>query len=266
MNRLAKALADGRVAYGMGHFSGCASLVEIASHAGFDFIYIDMHQAPLGFETVQMLATTADACGITALVRVSDFDPTSINLALNSGARGVVIPHVDSLEMALDVVAATRYPPRGTRGACPSIRAAGYSAKPWREHFRKSDEETQLVLLLEDVKGFEAIEKIAAVDGVDALLLGPFDLSQELGFPDANWRHPEMRKMLKRAVAACRKNGVKVWTTTTSYMQPDYVADLREAGVDMISFCTDEVIFYQACHRLIEQQSLAYPKEAARLA
>ena len=256
MSRLRTALETGKTAFGMGHFSGCPSLVEIAAHAGFEFIYIDMHQAPLGFETVQMLVMASDASGITPLVRVSQFDPTSINLALNAGAHGVVIPHVDSVELAKEVVAATRYAPRGHRGACPSIRAAGYSSKPWNDYFKRSDEETLLVLLIEDVKGFEVIDKIAALDGVDILLLGPFDLSQELGCPDGNWRHPMMKKYLTRAIEECKKNDVHVWTTTTSYIEADYVEELQNAGVSMISYCTDEVIFYQACRKLINQKSL----------
>ncbi len=255
-NRLRSAIREGRTAFGLGHFSGAPSLVEAAAYAGFDFVYLDMHQAPLTLETIAHLVRAADASGISPIVRVSENNPTEINRALNLGPVGLMVPHVDTPEDALRVVRAAKYHPVGERQACPSVRAARYSDRPWAQFTGEANEETLVVVLLESSAAVQMAEEVAAIDGVDIVLLGIHDLSTSLGLAGQNLRHPKLFAHLERAVAGCAKHGKVLWTTTVTTMEASYVEMLQKAGVRMISYYTDEGIFLKACRRLVETKSL----------
>ncbi|MBI4590333.1 MAG: hypothetical protein HY725_15995 [Candidatus Rokubacteria bacterium] len=255
-DRLRSTLREGRVAYGLGHFSGAPSLVEAAAYAGFDFVYLDMHQAPLGLETVSHLVRAADASGISPIIRVSENNPTELNRALNLGPAGVMVPHVETVEDAKRVVHAAKYHPVGDRQACPSVRAARYSDTPWPTFTRQANAETLVCVLLESAPAIERARDIAAVDGVDVLLVGVHDLSTSLGLAGENFRHSRLFEHLQRVVAASAEHGKVVWTTTVTTMEENYVDLLERAGVRMISFYTDEGIFLRACQRLLKTKTL----------
>lgn len=254
--RLRSAIREARTAFGLGHFSGAPSLVEAAAYAGFDFIYLDMHQAPLSLETIAHLVRAADASGISPIVRVSEGNSTEINRALNLGPAGIMVPHVDTPEEARRVVRAAKYHPIGERQACPSVRAARYSDRPWARFTGEANEETLVAVLLESASAVQMADDIAAVDGVDIVMLGIHDLSTSLGLAGENLTHPKLYEHLERVVAGCAKHGKVVWTTTVTTMEASYVALLEKAGVRMISFYTDEGIFLKACRRLLETKTL----------
>jgi 2-keto-3-deoxy-L-rhamnonate aldolase RhmA len=111
-------------------------------------------------------------------------------------------------------------------------------------------------VLVESAGAVDRVAEIAAVEGVDIVLLGIHDLSTSVGLPGENLRHPKLYAHLERVVQGCRRHKKVVWTTTVTTMEPDYVALLEKAGLQMISFYTDEGIFLKACKRLLETKSL----------
>jgi 4-hydroxy-2-oxoheptanedioate aldolase len=157
------------------------ALVELIAASGYDAAFIDMEHTCYNLETVAELIRVADLCGITSVVRVPSHGPELIGRLLDAGAHAIQVPHIASVAEAEAAVAAVRYPPAGTRGAHGTTRAAQYGATSWPDHVRTSNDHVLLILMIEDQAGVDALDGIAAVDGVDLICVGPADLSSALG-------------------------------------------------------------------------------------
>jgi 4-hydroxy-2-oxoheptanedioate aldolase len=180
-NRVKNIMNEGGLALAT-HMGGLAEpqIVEIIGLAGFDGVFIDLEHSTFDLHDVQAMVVAAELVGITPIVRTPGFDPAFILRLLDCGVQGILVPHVDSAEVAREAVQAVRYPPLGDRGMAAGSRAAGYGTIPVREHMDQSNREILLACIIEDVAGIERIEEIAAVDGLDLIAVGPSDLSLPL--------------------------------------------------------------------------------------
>lgn len=174
------------------------TLVELTGHVGMDFVLIDTEHGPGDQIPLAAHLTSADAVGLPALVRVGALG--EVLRALDLGAAGIVVPHVSSAAQAEAAVRAARYPPRGDRGFATYSRAARHGLATAAEHLAVAEATTVLIAMIEDRAGVDAAADIAAVDGVDALFVGPADLSVALGHPGQT-SHPEVTE----AIAAVRR-------------------------------------------------------------
>lgn len=152
-------------------------VAELVALAGFDFVVIDLEHSPLDLETTFRLVGTALHTGVAPLVRVPSLDAGIAQRALDAGADGVVVPHVDTVEEARAAVSVTRFPPLGIRGVGATSRAGAWGAIPRDEYLRFGQEEVVLVVQIESAAGVANAGAIAAVPGVDALLVGAADLA-----------------------------------------------------------------------------------------
>ena len=185
-NRIRKVIREERMAI-LSHVGFAdPALVEIIALAGFDGVFIDMEHTSFNLSLIGEMVRVAELAGISPVIRVPENNPTLIGRILDMGAHGVSVPHTASAEDAERAVAAVRYPPLGQRGAAPASRAIGYGTIPRSEHERQSNEEILLIVMVEDLKGINDIDAIAAVDGVDMISLGPSDLSAALGVTGSN--------------------------------------------------------------------------------
>lgn len=162
-----------------------AAQVEAAGHAGFDFVVIDTEHGPGDGVELENHLRAADAVGVPALVRTSSAAPGEILAALDTGAAGVVVPHVLDAAAARAVVEAAHYPPTGRRGVATSTRAGRYGAVSLHEQLGAAAERTCVVVQIEDAGAVPLAEEILAVAGVDAVLIGTVDLAVSLGRPGA---------------------------------------------------------------------------------
>ena len=135
-------------------------------------------------ESSKLGAVVNDLAGVTSIIRVPDNDEKLILRLLDAGAEGIIVPHVAGLEGAKRAVEAVRYAPLGHRGGAGSTRAAAYGTIPWEEHTRQSNQEIVLSVMTEDDQGINDIEKIAALDGIDLVSIGPTDFSEYMGIHD----------------------------------------------------------------------------------
>ncbi|HVR52070.1 MAG TPA: aldolase/citrate lyase family protein [Pseudorhodoferax sp.] len=161
----------------------CCELVEIAGMAGYDYVMLDAEHGALGIGELAQLIRAADAAGIAAMVRVPDHGAAFIQRVLDAGAAGVLVPRVCASAPLEAAVAAARFGPLGTRGACATSRAAGHWRADWPDFARQASADALVWALVEDPAGVENIAQIAAVGGLDALVFGAFDLAQSLGQP-----------------------------------------------------------------------------------
>jgi 2-dehydro-3-deoxyglucarate aldolase len=178
---LKRQLAEGGALVGSWLALGDQAVAEIMARAGFDFLVIDMEHAPISVESASALIRTIELAGGNPMVRLPDADPSLIKTLLDSGAHGIVVANVSSAEGARAAVRATRYPPEGIRGV-GLHRAQGYG-ESFTEYFTQANSSILVVVQIESASGVAAADEIAGVDGIDAMMIGPYDLSADLGVP-----------------------------------------------------------------------------------
>jgi 2-keto-3-deoxy-L-rhamnonate aldolase RhmA len=187
-----------------------ARTVEIAKAmraAGFDFLFIDMEHNSMSVDTAAQISVAAQDAGITPVVRVPGFEHHLATRVLDGGAQGIVVPHVDTDEVARRMAQNCRYPPLGRRSITGALPQLDFQALPVGEAMATIDRATLLIVMLESPEAIENVERIAAVPGIDALLVGTSDLSIELGIP-GQFEHPKVVAVFERVIAACRANGI----------------------------------------------------------
>jgi 2-keto-3-deoxy-L-rhamnonate aldolase RhmA len=155
-------------------------LIEVLAQSELDFVCLDAEHAPFDRSAIDACCAMGRALDFPVLVRVGDGSAREILQALDCGAVGIVVPHVDSAAKAEEVARAARFG-RGGRGFAGSTRWAGYATQSMPDLLARSHEETVVMAQIEEPEGVEACEAIAATDGIDALFVGPADLSVGYG-------------------------------------------------------------------------------------
>lgn len=220
-------------------------LVEVAAIAGFDFVIIDQEHGPIRAETAQTLCMAADARGISPVIRVRKNDEAEILSALDVGACAVQIPQITCGEDGRQAVRASKYGPVGERGLSPLTRAWDYSKQggpAWQ------NENTIVIVHVEGKKGIDNIDEIAAVDGLDVIFLGPYDLSNSLGIP-GQVKDPRVVDAMKRAIGVIRAQGKAVGTFADDPERARFWIDL---GIQYMSISADNTIYLNGCKQLVE--------------
>ncbi|MDD9717717.1 aldolase/citrate lyase family protein [Dinoroseobacter sp. PD6] len=185
-------------------------MVEVLALSGLDFACLDAEHAPFDRGRIDACLALGRALGFPLLVRVAEATPPALMQALDAGAAGVVVPHVDSAAAAARIAKACRYG-HGGRGFAGSTRSAGYGTRSMGDVL--SDGPKPLVIAqIEDPEGVDACEGIAATPGVDGIFLGPADLSVSHGKMDQT--SPELMAAIDRVGAACAASGKPYMTFT----------------------------------------------------
>lgn len=213
--RLKTVLAQGGGAAGPILVHSSPWLVEMVGRAGYDFVILDAQHGTLDVKEAEHLVRAADAVDLDALVRVSALDPPTVGRYLDVGVRGIVFPEVKTVVDACLAVRSVRYQPQGLRSSCPSVRAAQYQFGDWTECYRSGLTEKIVILIIEDPEGFDHASEIFEVEGIDGVILGPFDLSSSLGV-SGQVDHPEVVRRVDSAFAAALEKGiaVSVWASS----------------------------------------------------
>ncbi len=181
-------------------------LAEIASGAGFDWLFLDMEHGALDAgDVLRLVQATRAPC--VDLVRIPENREMWVKKALDTGAAGIIVPHVNSPEEAARAVHWAKYPPEGGRSVGFS-RANLYGAR-FQEHIETANAGTAVVAQVEHIDGVRAIESILGVSGVDAVFIGPYDLSASLGKP-GHIQDPEVLEAVLTVAAACGAKQVPV--------------------------------------------------------
>lgn len=184
---------------------GSAAAAEILANVGFDWLGIDCEHTSSSIGTVEDICRAVYGRGPAVLVRVSSCDTLEIRKALDVGASGVIVPLVETVEQARQAVAAAKYPPVGVRGyAFTRMNDWGVS---FDDYAREANERTSVILMIETKRAVENVDAIAAVEGVDALFIGPYDLSGSYGVP-GQLDHPDVQRARLAVLTAARKAGI----------------------------------------------------------
>lgn len=181
-------------------------IAAIAAAAGAEFLLYDMEHSGLGIETIKQQIAHCRGLDIVPIVRVQGPQYHFIAPVMDAGAKGIMVPMVESAETAAAIVAATRYPPEGVRGAAFNVAHDDYRPGAVADKVAAANAQTIVIAMIETAKGIENVEAIAAVPGVDLLWLGHFDLTNFLGIP-GQFQHPRFLAAVDRLVAAADAAG-----------------------------------------------------------
>lgn len=179
MNMLKQRLAQGLNTRALWLEAGSPVMAEAAVYAGFRFLLIDNEHGPASIETTAHMARAIEAAAGHPMVRVAANDPVLLKRVLEIGITSIMIPMVNTAKEARAAVAACRYPPQGNRGFAGDIRASGYGTTP--DYAQRANDGLVLMVQIEDPLGVENAAEIAAVDGVDMVFIGPYDMSGGYG-------------------------------------------------------------------------------------
>lgn len=206
-NHARRKLEAGQLALGMGlRQARTVDIAQIAQSCDFDWLFIDMEHNSMSMDTAAQICAAALGVGVAPLIRVPAHESFHSTRLLDCGAQGIVIPHVDSAQQAMRVVDFCRFPPLGHRSIPGSLPQTRFAALPVAETVELINGETLVVVMIETVEGLRNVDEIAAVKGVDALLVGCTDMAAELGVT-GQLGHARVKEALDVVFAACRKHG-----------------------------------------------------------
>ncbi len=249
-NRVKRSLRSGGVSMGVMCMEfATPGIGPLSAAAGAEFAVFDMEHTGWGLETIRMLAATSLSADLVPIVRVPTTDYHFIAHALDVGAMGLVIPLVSTAEQARLAVECALYPPRGHRGCAFGMAHDDYRGGDIAEKMRHTHENLLLVAQIETAEGVVNADAIAAVEGIDVLWIGQYDLSASLGVP-GDFAHPVFVDATRRILDACDAHGKPA---AIGSLDPAELAAGPAQGFRMLVYLADLWIYQQALRNCFRQ-------------
>ena len=246
-NHVKEKLKAGQATVGCFLGMGSPTVAELMARSGFDFIVIEMEHNGLDMAEVQHMLMAINGSDAIPIVRIPSSDQVFIQRSLDIGALGIIVPLLRSAEQARAVVQASRYPPEGIRGFGP-LRASQYTLD-YPDYLARANDNILVSFLLETREAMENLEEITTVRGVDALYLGLWDLYLNHGISPFEMPHPEMDKLIDRAIGVCAANGVALGIGSGT---PEDLLHWRDRGLTFLGYGPDFVLLTSAARAGIE--------------
>ncbi len=225
-------LAAGELAIGVGlRQARTVDIAKAMKTAGFDWLFIDMEHSSMNLDCAVQISLAAQDVGITPVVRVPGFEHHHATRVLDGGAQGIVVPHVDTPEITAQMAQNCKYPPLGKRSVVGALPQLDFRAAAMAEATRAINESTLLVVMVETAEAVANAAQMAAVPGIDALLIGTNDLCMELGIP-GQLDHPKVVDAYEKVIAACRTHGK--YPGMGGVYNPVQMAPYIEMGMQLI--------------------------------
>lgn len=210
MNALLEKKRQGRVSVGMFSQLSCATAVECIGAAGFDYVIIDSEHASLDTSYIAQAITSADCAGLTPVVRIGEISRRAVVHALDSGAQGIIVPAIETVDQVRELIHYAKFAPMGGRGFAPARHCRWGLADCYQNgaaaYMDYCNHETLLIPQCETAACLDRIEEVCSLEGVDGIFVGPLDLSTALGCP-MELDHPRVLSAMDRIVSACQDNG-----------------------------------------------------------
>lgn len=219
----------------------------ILKNAGCEFIIFDMEHGGLSLEQFKVLATISNSNQISPLIRIPEVSYNYVARALDLGASGIMAPMVNTAEEAMKVVKSSKYPPEGIRGAGFGFAHDNYNNQNQLRYMKKANDELINIIQIETKYGLENVESIAAIDGVDCLWVGHFDLTNFLGIP-GDFTSSIYLDAIKRVVDAGKINKKSLGIMVNNN---DELEMYSELGFNMIAVGTEMNILSRSISQII---------------
>jgi len=241
-NKFRKALLEKKLTIGAWMQIGHPACAEILARAGFDWICVDLEHGAIDLETMTNLFRTIDAFDSVGIARLPLNDPVWIHRTLDAGAKGLIIPMVKTADDAEESVKQAKYPPRGVRGF--GYSRANLHGMDFEKYIRDANDEIPMIMQIEHKDAIDNLDAIAQVDGVDALFIGPLDLSGSMGIT-GQLDHPDMVAALDKYRAVGRNHKISVGMHVVR-PNPENIPTTMEQGYTMIALGLDAVFLEES--------------------
>lgn len=200
-NAMKARFAAGEPAFGLSVMIPSPQIVESAAGMGFDWVLIDCEHGTVGLESMELMIMAAEASGVTPIVRPRTNSASDILQAMDRGASGVQVPHINTAAEARAAVAAVKFHPQGQRSLAAGTRASGYGFRGSMGGFvEEANRRTLVCVQIEDEAALPNVDEILRVEGIDVFFIGPSDLSQSMGHP-GNPKEPRVARAIEDTLA-----------------------------------------------------------------
>ena len=230
---------------------GGASVIEALGMTGLDYVIIDNEHGPFDVESSEECIRACEHSGLTPFCRVREVSRPAVMKLLDVGARGLIVPYIERIDQVKELIEYAKYPPIGKRGFCGSKKDRWGYAYPGtesiEEQFAYWNRETLLIPQCETVDALEHIEEITALEGVDGIFVGPFDLSISMGIP-GQFKNPDFVAALERILAACKAAGKFSMIFTGNR---DWINDYYEMGYDIVTWGMDAAVLIEGFRDIV---------------
>lgn len=209
------------------------------ARSGVDWICVDTEHGNISDADMHEAVTAIAKEGVSPIVRITANEPWMVKRALDAGAHGIVVPLIYTVDDAKRLVSSAKFPPEGTRGFGSPLPTQCFNDEPLTYYLQNANSTLITVIQIETKSALESVKEIAAIPGVDCLLIGPFDLGNNIGRPILGPEmHPELQDAIEKIKEAAHAEGKKVGIYTNAGEQAKMFAD---RGFDMISILTDQM-------------------------
>lgn len=222
-------------------------VVELLAVAGLDFIVVDVEHGAFDVRTLSTMIAVARANDLQIFVRPAGHAPRDVQPALDAGANGLFIPHVDNPHIAQAVVHSCRFPPIGLRGGSLFTRTGGWGRVDTADYIARGNQDVTIVAQIESRQAADAADQIGAVAGIDAVFIGPFDLALSSGLQPGG---DELRDLIRGTERRCATAGI---TTGGMVDATASAAQLLARGLDFVMASNDASLLAGAAQELVEQ-------------
>ncbi len=237
-------LAAGKTVLGTWCEIPSPEFINVLAKAGMDFVIIDMEHGSADFEQAGKMVVAAEVEGCSPIIRVPTNNDSVILRALELGAEGVIVPHVESVEERKRVIDAMKFPPVGKRSLNPYVRAGGYKSTP--NFTKEQNKKTLSAILVESLPGIEDLENIIDDDYLDVVYMGSYDISIALGVP-GDTKHPKVVETLKKMTKIITKKGK---TAACLFHSNDDLHFFKKIGVKFLCYKVDTAIVLDEVQRV----------------
>lgn len=249
-NPLLAALRRGEVQYGCGFGTlRTGEFLRAIGAAGFTWCFVDGEHGAFSMETIADLCQAGAAAGVTPLVRVGELQYTLVARALDAGAGGVVFPRVEDPEVLARAISWTKFPPQGIRGYGLTAVNLDYQAVTIPQAIEHFNANQMVVMQIETAAAVERRDELLSVPGIDAVMVGPADLSISLGVP-GEFQHPKMLEAMEKIRESCVKHGIIPGTQTRN---PQLAKLWKERGMLLLGCSNDTAMLFERATQIIKE-------------
>lgn len=235
--QMREALHAGQRVYGTMISSPSHKWPGVISGLPTDFVFIDTEHIPLGRETVAGMCGVYAQLGLAPIVRVPEPNPHLATMAMDGGAHGVIFPYVEKVEQVRDLVGAVKYRPLKGRRLADLLEQGKPPSDECLEYLNRRNADGVAIINVESIPAIEALPELVAVDGLDSVLVGPHDLSVNMGRPEA-YDHPEFDRAIRTILTTARQAGIGAGVHFF-WQNLDQEIKWIEAGMNLIVHSTD---------------------------
>lgn len=248
INLVKKALAEGKVQYGtnFGQFRS-QDVLKIFAQAGFHWAFVDCEHGGFGIETIQDLCRIAPSVNFTPIVRVADLQYSLVARALDCGSQGIIFPRVEDVSLLEKAVGWCRFPPAGTRGFGLSAFHIDHVPATMPQMIEHVNANTLVVLQIETKRAFEMRDELLSVPGIDAVMVGPADLSISFGVP-GEFQHPKIVEAMEAIRDTCNAKGIVPGTQTRTLQLAKF---WKERGMRFLGCSSDTGMLFEKAKELV---------------